>query len=125
MNPANRRSRCLVINHPLLELVRKDGFSRVHDPPGRDRAEAVDRHQGKRCASGMVSRWRETVVLQQQDGIQTRGRVGGAPQPYGKVFVMRYDGTDVEQITDNQWEKGGPAWQPNNHVVGFSTSSSQ
>jgi len=36
----------------------------------------------------------------------------GAPQPYGKVFVMRYDGTQVEQLTDNQWEEGGPAWQP-------------
>jgi Tol biopolymer transport system component len=37
----------------------------------------------------------------------------GAPQPYGEIFVMRYDGTHVEQLTDNQWEDGGPAWQPN------------
>lgn len=35
-----------------------------------------------------------------------------APQPYGEVFVMRYDGTGVEQLTDNQWEEGTPAWQP-------------
>ena len=35
-----------------------------------------------------------------------------APQPYGELFVMRYDGTDVTQLTDNQWEDGGPAWQP-------------
>ena len=35
-----------------------------------------------------------------------------APQPYGELFVMRYDGTDVEQLTDNQWEDGTPAWQP-------------
>ena len=34
----------------------------------------------------------------------------GAPQPYGEIFVMRYDGTGVEQLTDNQWEDGGPAW---------------
>jgi Tol biopolymer transport system component len=34
----------------------------------------------------------------------------GAPQPYGEIFVMRYDGTHVEQLTDNQWEDGGPAW---------------
>jgi Tol biopolymer transport system component len=27
----------------------------------------------------------------------------GAPQPYGEIFVMRYDGTQVEQLTDNQW----------------------
>jgi Tol biopolymer transport system component len=35
-----------------------------------------------------------------------------APQPYGELFVMRYDGTNVEQLTDNQWEDGTPAWQP-------------
>jgi Tol biopolymer transport system component len=35
-----------------------------------------------------------------------------APQPYGEIFVMRYDGTGIEQLTDNQWEDGSPAWQP-------------
>jgi TolB protein len=35
-----------------------------------------------------------------------------APQPYGDLFVMRSDGTEVEQLTDNQWEDAGPAWQP-------------
>ena len=35
-----------------------------------------------------------------------------APQPYGEIFVMRYDGTQVEQLTDNQWEDGGATWQP-------------
>jgi TolB protein len=35
-----------------------------------------------------------------------------APQPYGEIFVMRYDGTDVRQLTDNQWEEGTPAWRP-------------
>jgi TolB protein len=34
-----------------------------------------------------------------------------APQPYGELFVMRYDGTRIEQLTDNQWEEGAPAWQ--------------
>jgi Tol biopolymer transport system component len=35
-----------------------------------------------------------------------------APQPYGDIFVMRFDGSDVRQLTDNQWEEGTPAWQP-------------
>jgi Tol biopolymer transport system component len=35
-----------------------------------------------------------------------------APQPYGEIFVMRFDGSHVEQLTDNQWEEGTPAWQP-------------
>jgi Tol biopolymer transport system component len=35
-----------------------------------------------------------------------------APQPYGEIFVMRADGSGVQQLTDNQWEDGTPAWQP-------------
>ncbi len=35
-----------------------------------------------------------------------------APQPYGEIFVMRYDGSQVEQLTDNQWEEGTPGWEP-------------
>ncbi len=35
-----------------------------------------------------------------------------APQPYGEIFVMRADGSDVRQLTDNQWEEGTPAWRP-------------
>jgi Tol biopolymer transport system component len=40
-----------------------------------------------------------------------------APQPYGELFLMRYDGTNVEQLTDNQWEDGTPAWQPARRVI--------
>jgi Tol biopolymer transport system component len=35
-----------------------------------------------------------------------------APQPYGEIFVMKFDGTDVRQLTDNQWEEGTPVWRP-------------
>jgi TolB protein len=35
-----------------------------------------------------------------------------SPQPYGEIFVMRHDGTRVQQLTDNQWEEGSPAWLP-------------
>lgn len=35
----------------------------------------------------------------------------GGPQPYGEIFVMKYDGTQVEQLTDDQWEEGGAGWQ--------------
>jgi Tol biopolymer transport system component len=40
-----------------------------------------------------------------------------SPQPYGEIFVMRYDGTRVEQLTDNQWEEGTPAWLPSRVLV--------
>lgn len=45
-------------------------------------------------------------------GFKDEGVYTDAPQPYGELFVMRYDGTHIEQITDNQWEDGTPAWQP-------------
>jgi Tol biopolymer transport system component len=35
------------------------------------------------------------------------------PQPYGEIFTVRYDGTGAEQLTDNQWEDGGPTWPRN------------
>ena len=40
-----------------------------------------------------------------------------SPQPYGEIFVMRDDGTGVEQLTDNQWEEGTPAWLPSNRTT--------
>jgi Tol biopolymer transport system component len=48
----------------------------------------------------------------------------GAPQAYGEIFVMRYDGTQVEQLTDDQWEEGGPAWQPHQPASATATSAS-
>ena len=26
--------------------------------------------------------------------------------------MMRADGSEIQQLTDNQWEDGGPAWLP-------------
>ena len=34
------------------------------------------------------------------------------PQPYGDLYVMRGDGTETTQLTDNQFEEGTPAWMP-------------
>jgi TolB protein len=45
-------------------------------------------------------------------GFKDEERYTSAPQPYGEIFVLKYDGTQVEQLTDNQWEDGAPAWQP-------------
>lgn len=45
-------------------------------------------------------------------GFKDEVAYGDSPQPYGEVFVMRYDGTGVKQLTDNQWEDAGPAWLP-------------
>ena len=33
-------------------------------------------------------------------------------QPYAEIFVMRADGSEQRQLTDNQWEDGPGAWPP-------------
>ena len=45
-------------------------------------------------------------------GFKDEALFTGSPQPYGEIFVMDAVGTHVEQLTDDQWEEGGPAWQP-------------
>jgi Tol biopolymer transport system component len=45
-------------------------------------------------------------------GFKDEALYSGGPQPYGEVFVMNSDGTNIKQLTDDQWEEGGPAWQP-------------
>jgi Tol biopolymer transport system component len=35
-----------------------------------------------------------------------------SPQPYGELFAMRSDGSDVRQLTDNKWEDATPACRP-------------
>jgi Tol biopolymer transport system component len=33
-------------------------------------------------------------------------------QPYGDLFLMRPNGSELRQLTDNQWEEATPAWRP-------------
>ena len=58
-------------------------------------------------------------------GFKDEALLIGAPQPYGEIFVMRYDGTEVEQLTDDQWEEGGPAWQPHKPASVLATAGSK
>lgn len=37
------------------------------------------------------------------------------PQPYGDLYVMRADGSDMRRLTDNQFEEGTPVWAPLKH----------
>jgi Tol biopolymer transport system component len=55
-------------------------------------------------------------------GFKDEALYTGGPQPYGEIFVMNSDGSHIEQFTDDQWEEGGAAWQPQQQ--GLQTSSS-
>ena len=37
------------------------------------------------------------------------------PQSYGDIYVMRADGTEVTQLTDNPFEEGTVGWKPTAH----------
>lgn len=52
------------------------------------------------------------LVTSSRMGFKDESLYTGSPQPYGEIFAMRADGSEVEQLTDDQWEEGGPAWQP-------------
>ncbi len=41
----------------------------------------------------------------------------GVPQPYGELFAMRADGSDVRQLTDNKWEDASPGWMPELNAI--------
>lgn len=52
------------------------------------------------------------VFASSRMGFKDESLYTAAPQPYGELFVMKYSGEEVHQLTDNQWEEGAPAWQP-------------
>ena len=52
------------------------------------------------------------VFASSRMGFKDESLYTAAPQPYGELFVMKYNGKEVHQLTDNQWEEGAPAWQP-------------
>ncbi len=85
-----------------IYTIRPDGTSlkRLTDGKGNDAHE------------GWSPDGQSIVFASSRMGFKDEGVYTDAPQPYGEIFVMRYDGTGVEQLTDNQWEEGTPAWQP-------------
>jgi Tol biopolymer transport system component len=45
-------------------------------------------------------------------GWKDEGMLCSGDQPYADLFAMRADGSDLRQLTDNQWEEGLPTAQP-------------
>jgi Tol biopolymer transport system component len=58
-------------------------------------------------------------------GFKDEALYTGSPQPYGEIFVMRFDGTQLEQLTDDQWEEGAPAWQPDKTALAAAPARSK
>ncbi len=82
--------------------MRPDGsdLRRLTNSPGND----------GHCAWSPDGEW--IVFSSSRMGFKDEAPYTDSPQPYGELFVMRYDGTQVQQLTDNQWEDATAAWQP-------------
>ncbi len=83
-----------------LYTIRPDGsgLRRLTDAPGNDAHSAW-------CSDGQ---W--IVFSSARMGFKDEMALYDAvPQPYGEMFAIRADGSDVRQLTDNKWEDASPA----------------
>jgi TolB protein len=82
--------------------IRPDGkdLKRLTNSPGND----------SHCTWSPDGEW--IVFSSTRMGFKDEAIYTDSPQPYGELFVMRYDGSQAHQLTDNQWEDATPAWQP-------------
>ena len=98
----------------LIAFVRKigDDFEVFTIRPDGKDASQLTHTKGNDAHVGWSPDGERLVFTSSRMGFKDEALYTNSPQPYGEIFVMRYDGTQVEQLTDNQWEDGGPAWQP-------------
>jgi len=86
-----------------LYTIRPDGTGvhRLTDGPGSD-AHSIWSNDGEWIVFSSARRgFKDEMAL-----------YDGVPQPYGEIFAMRANGSDVRQLTDNKWEDSSPGWMP-------------
>jgi TolB protein len=82
-----------------IYLIRPDGteLHKLTDSPGD--AHCTWSPDGK-----------SLVFTSARMGFKDERALSTTPQPYGELFIIRVDGTGLQQLTDNQWEDGTPIW---------------
>lgn len=91
-------------------------------PDGKDLRQLTNTH-GNEAHLAWSPDGERLLFTSSRMGFKDEVLYTNAPQPYGEIFVMRSDGTHVEQLTDDQWEEGGPAWRPHKPNLRSTTPS--
>jgi len=83
--------------------IRPDGskLTRLTRSPGNEGHLAWSRDGAWIAFSSARGGYKDEVVLHPAN-----------PQAYGDIYVMRADGTDQTQLTDDQFEEATPGWRP-------------
>ncbi|MSO99046.1 MAG: hypothetical protein EXR11_12650 [Rhodospirillaceae bacterium] len=90
----------------------RDGNYEIYTirPDGTDRRQLTHTHPSNDAHSSWSPDGKRIVFVSSRRGLKDEALHGD--QTYGEIFVMRDDGSHVEQLTDNQWEEGPAAWLP-------------
>jgi Tol biopolymer transport system component len=95
----------------FMRLVDRDFEILTIHPDGTD-LKQLTHTKGNEAHIAWSPDGERMVFISSRMGFKDEALCTNNLQPYGEIFVMRYDGTEVEQLTDDQWEEGTPAWQP-------------
>lgn len=92
----------------------RDGDYEIYTikPDGTDpRRLTNSRGNDAHCAWSSDGKW--IAFASQRGGFKDEAALHPFnPQPYGEIFAMRSDGSDVRMLTDNQFEEATPAFAP-------------
>jgi len=101
-----------------IAFVRRDGidFQVFTIRPDGTALKQLTRTKGNDAHLAWAPDGEHLLFTSSRMGFKDEALYVGAPQPYGEVFSMRPDGSGIEQLTDDQWEEGVPAWLPQKGV---------
>jgi TolB protein len=85
----------------------------LHDQAGRHRLQRLTHSPGNdaHCAWSPDGKW--IAFTSARGGFNDESALHPYnAQPYGHIYVMRADGSDVRQLTDGQFEEATPSFIP-------------
>lgn len=93
---------------------RKGGFALFSIQADGSRLKQLTQGPGSDAHSSWCGDW--VVFTSSRRGFKDElALYDNVPQPYGEIFAMRADGSDLRQLTDNKWEDASATCVPAQH----------